>query len=432
MQAGMALPIPVRILLASLLAALTLSAPAFAVRCGDDRCHSFTSASGADGAITSGPDGAVWFAGQGFVGRLTPAGDVKKFPAPTTSASDVEAGPDGGIWFTGPGLVGRMDTSGTITLQRSVTGTPGPIAPAGDGAMWFASSAGFLSRVVASGDVLRLATPGRGSPGPAAPAAGAPGTMVKGPDGALWFVHSGPAGIGRIDPDGHVTEYGLPASFGSELAGITAGPDGGLWFTAPRARMVGRISPTTGHVTSFPTSWNPYAITSGPSHAIWFAMSNGGRWTITRLVPAGYMAFFQVSGQVNGLAAGPDDGIYITKGASVARLEPFIGAYPIRKRKLKVNPFAGSISMRLYCPWYDLVSCTGRIVVRWHDQVVASTPFSQRVNDAPATRLLLNGLGRRVTRRSARVPVTATITQHDQGGTTRVSQHNFTLVRRKR
>jgi hypothetical protein len=257
--------------------------------------------------------------------------------------------------------------------------------------------------------------------------------MVKGPDGALWFVHSDPAGIGRIDPsDGHVTEYGLPSSFDSELAGIAAGPDGGLWFTAPKARMVGRISPTTGHVTSFHTSWNPYAITAGPSHAVWFAMTDSGRWTITRLVPAGYMAFFQVSGQVNGLAAGPDDGIYIAKGASVERLEPFIGAYPIRKRKLKVNPFAGSISMRLYCPWYDLVSCTGRIVVRWHDQVVASTPFSQRVNDAPATRLLLNGLGRRVTRRSARVPVTATITQHDQGGTTRVSQHNFTLVRRKR
>jgi hypothetical protein len=161
-------------------------------------------------------------------------------------------------------------------------------------------------------------------------------------------------------------------------------------------------------------------------------MSNGGRWTITRLVPAGYMSFFQVPGQVNGLAAGPDDGVYIAKGGSVERLEPFIGAYPIRKRKLNVNPFAGSISMRLYCPWYDLVSCTGNIVVRWHDQVVAATRFSQRVNDAPASRLLLNGPGRRLMRRSARAPVTATITQHDQGGTTRVSQHNFTLVRRKR
>jgi virginiamycin B lyase len=431
MHRGMALPLPARILLAALLGSLVLAAPAFAVRCGADRCRSFAAASGAEGAMASGPDGAVWFAGDGFVGRLAPDGDVKRFPAPTTGSSDVEAGPDGGIWFTGPGLVGRMDTSGNVTFQRSVGGSPGPIAPAADGAMWFATSSGFLSRVAADGDLLRLTAPGKGgASASAARALGGPGTMVKGPDGALWFVHSDPAGIGRIGSDGVVTEFALPASFGSELAGITAAPDGGLWFTAPRARMVGRLSPSTGHVTSFHTSWNPYAITSGPSHAVWFAMTDSGRWTITRLVPAGYMAFFQVPGPVKGLAAGPDDGIYIAHGASVERLEPFIGASPIRNRKLKVNPFAGSVSMRLYCPWYDLVSCAGKIVLRWHDQVVATVPFSQRVNDAPATRLLLNGLGRRLTRRSRRVPVSATITQHDQGGTTRERSYEFTLVRK--
>lgn len=421
-----------RILLASLLATLTLSAPALAVKCGDDRCRTFDAASGAGGAMTTGPDGAVWFAGQGFVGRLTPGGDVKKFPAPTTSGSDVETGPDGGIWFTGPSLVGRMDTSGNITFERYVSGTPGPIAPAADGYMWFATSTGFWSRVPSDSDSLRLMGPTQGTTGPAADAAGAPGTMVQGPDGALWFVHSDPAGIGRIDSDGVVTDQPLPSSFGSELAGIVAGPDGGLWFTAPKGRMVGRISPTSGSVTSFRTSWNPYAITAGPSHAIWFAMTDRGRWTITRLLPSGYMAFFQVPGPVKGLAAGPDDGIYIAHGGSVERLEPFIGAHPIRKRKLKVNAFAGSISMRLYCPWYDLVSCAGKIVMRWHDQVVATMPFSQRVNDAPATRMLLNGLGRRLVRRSSSVPVTATITQHDQGGTTRVRAYAFTLVRRKR
>ena len=425
------MPLPARILLASLLAALTLAAPAAAVRCGEDRCRTFAEASGADGAIAPGPDGAVWFAGQGFVGRLTPSGEVKKFPAPTTSSSDVEAGPDGGIWFTGPGVVGRMDTDGNITLQRSVGTTPGPIASAGDGAMWFGSSGGFLTRVAPDGNLLRVAgLGGGGASASASKAAGGPGTMVKGPDGALWFVHSEPAGIGRISPEGQVTELPIPGSFGSELAAITAGPDGGLWFTAPKGRMVGRISPTTGRVVGFRTSWNPYAITSGPSHAIWFAMTDSGRWTITRLVPAGYMAFFQVPGPVKGLAAGPDDGIYITHGSSVERLEPFIGAYPIRSRRMKYNPFAGSTSLRLYCPWYDLVSCAGRIVVRHRDQVVASVRFSQRVNDAPATRLLLNSFGRRVMRRSASVPVTATITQHDQGGTTRERGFDFTLVRR--
>jgi virginiamycin B lyase len=430
MPRGMALPLPARVFLFCLFWALILPASALAVKCGSDRCRTFDAASGGGGAMTSGPDGAVWFAGDGFVGRLTPGGDVKKFPAPTTSASDVEASPDGGIWFTGPGVIGRMDTAGTISLQRSVSGTPGPIAPMADGAMWFATTSGFLSRVASDGNLLRLASPGKGATGPAAQAAGAPGTMTRGADGALWFVHSNPAGIGRIDPAGKVTDFPIPASFGPELAGITAGPDGGLWFTAPKNRMVGRMSPTSGHVTPFHTSWNPYAITAGPSHAIWFAMTDSGRWTITRLVPAGYMAFFQVPGPVKGLQAGPDDAIYISHGSSIERLEPFIGAYPIRKRKLKVNPFAGSISMRLYCPWYDLVSCAGKVVMTWNDQVVAKADFSQRVNDAPATRLLLNGLGRRITRRAGSVPVTATITQHDQGGTVRVKQFDFTLVHR--
>jgi virginiamycin B lyase len=430
----MALPLPARIalcsLLACLLAALMLAAPALAVKCGGDRCRTFDAASGAEGAMTSGPDGAVWYAGQGFIGRLTPGGDVHKFPAPTTTASDLETAPDGGIWFTGPGLVGRMDTSGAISLQRSVGGSPGPMAPAADGQMWFANSTGFMSRVAPDGSLLRVAGATKASNGSAGQASGAPGTMVKGPDGALWFVHSDPAGIGRIDSDGHVTEYGLPGSFGSELAGITAAPDGGLWFTAPKARLVGRISPKSGHVTSFRTSWNPYFITAGPSHSVWFAMTDRGRWTITRMVPAGYMSFFQVPGPVNGMTAGPDDGIYIAHGGSVERLEPFIGAYPIRQRRLRVNEFAGSITMRLYCPWYDLVSCAGKVVVRWNDQVVATMPFSQRVNDAPATRLLLNALGRRLTRRSRSVPVTATITQHDQGGTAREKAFDFTLVRR--
>ncbi len=419
------------VLLALLIGALALAAPAGAVSCGADRCRTFDAASGAGGAIAPGPDGAVWYVGNGFIGRLTPGGDVKRFPAPTTTASDLKAGPDGAIWFTAPGIVGSMDTSGSITQQRPVGGSPGPIASTDDGSMWFAAGGGFVSRLAPGGDVLRLGLPAPVAGAAAVRPTGGAGTMVRGPDGALWFVHSDPAGVARIDTDGNVTDHALPSSFGSELAGITSGPDGGLWFTAPKGRMVGRISPLTGHVIGFHTSWNPYAITSGPSHALWFAMTDRGRWTITRLVPAGYMAFFHVAGPVDGLAAGPDDGIYMTHGSSVERLEPFLGAYPIRKRSLGVNSFAGSTSMRLYCPQYDLVFCAGTIVLRWHDQIVARTPFSQRVNDAPATRMLLNSLGRRLTRRSRVVAVTATINQHDQGGTTRERSFDFKLVRKK-
>ena len=74
----MALPSPARILIACLLGFLVMPASALAVKCGNDRCRTFDAASGGGGAMTSGPDGAVWFAGDGFVGRLAPGGDVKK------------------------------------------------------------------------------------------------------------------------------------------------------------------------------------------------------------------------------------------------------------------------------------------------------------------------------------------------------------------
>src|SRR5215218_1162926 len=78
--------------LALLTALLCAAGPAGAIPCAADRCKSFD-APGADGAIASGPDGALWFVAQGFVGRVTPNGDVRRFPAPTTAQSDIEAGP---------------------------------------------------------------------------------------------------------------------------------------------------------------------------------------------------------------------------------------------------------------------------------------------------------------------------------------------------
>ena len=415
-----------RTLLATLLGALLAlgiaAAPAGAVSCAE-RCRTFD-APGAAAAVAKGPDGNVWYAGPGAIGRITPRGEVARFDAPTTAASDIEAGPDGGMWFTAPGLVGRMATDGTVTLTKSVSGTPGPIAPATDGSMWFTGSGGAVSRVAPDGGLSRLLVSGRSS---TTRATGGPGSMVTGPDGALWFTQSNPAGLGRIAPDGSVTEMPLSA-FGRDLGGLTVGPDGGLWFTAPSARMVGRLSPTTGRLLSFRTSWNPYAITAGPSHAIWFAMTDSGRWTVTRMVPAGYMSFFGVSGPVRGLAAGADDGIWMTRDGAVERLEPFLGAHPIRTRRLKVNQFAGSTSLRLLCPKYDLVLCAGTVTLRAGGRKVGSAPFSQRSFDAPATRLLLNRLGRRLTRRSREVAVMATINQHDAGGTWRRSEHAFTLV----
>ena len=122
MPREMALPLPARILISALLGFLVVPASALAVKCGSDRCRTFDGASGAGAAMTSGPDGAVWFAGDGFVGRLTPGGEVKKFSAPTTSSSDVEAGPDGGI-LTGEAIAGlQLEKLKLVVLSACETG----------------------------------------------------------------------------------------------------------------------------------------------------------------------------------------------------------------------------------------------------------------------------------------------------------------------
>ena len=416
-------------LLAVAAATLLLAAGAGAITCDPGRCTTF-STPGATGPVVAGPDGALWFLGDGFVGRMELAGNVTRFPAPVGPASDLTVGPDGALYFTAQGVVGRMGTDGQYTVARSgING--GAIAASPDGTLWLGGPNTLLrlrdSDVVAraTGGVSNLSVAQAG----AARVVPGPTMMVRGPDGAMWFPEAGRAAIGRLAADGTVTDFPLPAEFGGQIGGITAGPDGGIWFTAPNGFRVGRLS-TRGEFTAYRTSWNPYAITAGPSHAIWFAMTDRGRWTIVRMVPAGYMSYWQVPGPVRGMGVGPDGAVYLTKDGSLERILPFLGAYPVRGRSLPMAPRSHAVTMRFFCSQYDLVYCAGSVVVRYGSRVVGTVPFSQRVNDAPSTRMVLNRYGQGLVRRMGRVPVVATLTQHDAGGATRQTSFGYVLRRR--
>ncbi len=60
-----------------------------------------------------------------------------------------------------------------------------------------------------------------------------------GPDGNVWFVVGDDHSLGRITPQGAITEFAVPA--GITLGDITHGPDGALWFTDIVAGSIGRI-----------------------------------------------------------------------------------------------------------------------------------------------------------------------------------------------
>ncbi len=128
-------------------------------------------------AITAGPDGALWFTGEpGEVGRITTTGVVTEFPVPDdpppsgspagtagtpATLQSIAAGPDGALWFTGQGeQVGRITTAGVVTefsvpdappLEGSTPATslsdPGiqTIVAGPDGNLWFTTSSNLTS-----------------------------------------------------------------------------------------------------------------------------------------------------------------------------------------------------------------------------------------------------------------------------------------------
>lgn len=76
-------------------------------------------------------------------------------------------------------------------------------------------------------------------------------SITRGPDGNLWFIDGDGDYMGRITPDGKITEFSGPPLPGVDsgppaaTAGIkiiTAGPDGNLWFTDAGNNKIGRIT----------------------------------------------------------------------------------------------------------------------------------------------------------------------------------------------
>src|SRR5204862_4892249 len=80
--------------------------------------------------------------------------------------------------------------------------------------------------------------------------------LTVGPDGNIWFAEQGANKIGKVTPDGTITEYPIPdttqdigfssgpVSVGASPADLVAGPDGAIWFTESSTDTIGRI--TTG------------------------------------------------------------------------------------------------------------------------------------------------------------------------------------------
>ncbi len=162
-----------------------------------------------------------------------------------------------------------------------------------------------------------------------------PWASPPGPDGNLWFTEAAGNRIGRITPEGAVTEFSDGIRPESGLYDITAGPDGNLWFTEFDAYRIGRITPA-GAVTEFSVGTRPKrsrygitpgprVITTGPDGNLWFTEADGHR--IGRITPAGLVTMFSAGlgqGSPCGIAGGADGNVWFTEGEGnrIGRISP--------------------------------------------------------------------------------------------------------------
>lgn len=152
-----------------------------------------------------------------------------------------------------------------------------------------------------------------------------PTSITAGPDGNLWFTEQNPGKVGKITPNGVITEYALPI-VGAYPVSITAGPDGNLWVTegAGNSNRIARIT-TSGAVTEYPvptTLADPNGITVGPDGNLWF--SEFGAPNIGKITPAGVITeFANYSPSYYCIAVGPDGNLWNAGYGQLVRINTF-------------------------------------------------------------------------------------------------------------
>ena len=291
-------------------------------RAAGDRCASLaatdvplSAAGGKPTDLAPAPDGAIWFTGTGAsaIGRLAPDGTVRMFPLSAGhDASSIAIGPAGDVWFTQYGF-----------YKTAEFGPPPPARAAGHG------------RIFADGIMTEYPLPTIDSnrAGRADPLSGVlPGGITAGPDGAMWFTEAGADQIGRIGPDGVITEYPLPsrqtehghtpvASLpGSRRRPVVqrgARPRRSAGSTPRRRPSLSTPSPRAG---SSPMEWGSTGpLVEGPDGAFWFS-----DWTTTITTVTTHGRGHLVAGVtppadgIRSMVAGPDGQLWFADQRSPA------------------------------------------------------------------------------------------------------------------
>lgn len=193
-----------------------------------------------------------------------------------------------------PSILGKF-TSYNIPTPNS---EPRDITLGPDGNYWFTEYfVGKIGRITPNGTITEYPIP----------YGDMPGNITAGPDDNLWFTDWSRNSLGQITPNGTITMFPLPSNYDSGLSDITTGPDGNLWFTQESTNQIGMMTPQ-GTVTEYtiPTAnSNPWNIVTGSDGKLWFTESGSNK--IGKITTAGVFTEFPIpiSGEPLGISAGP-------------------------------------------------------------------------------------------------------------------------------
>ena len=198
----------------------------------------------------------------GQIAFITPSGHIEEIPFSSSGAAGgIVTGPDGNIWFTD--LIGnsvwRLDLATRVLTSFPVPtpdAFPSDITDGSDGNLWFVEGVGKIGRITPQGVITEFGS-----------GLSLPFSIATGPDGNVWFTQRFTPEIGKLTPDGDFTFYPIPV--GAEE--IAPGYADNLIYTEFGSSKIARIT-TDGVVTESPVipDSQPTGITVGPDHTIWF------------------------------------------------------------------------------------------------------------------------------------------------------------------
>ena len=242
-------------------------------------------------------------------GRLGPSGPIDELDVPDYFLyyTPLAVGPEGSAWLASfEPRFGRLQPSGGLTTVkvRDVEFIEGSTA-ARSGGIWFTKRGGSgvdtVGRIHPDGRLTERLLPHRNS---------GPGPIVEARNGDVWFTEYFVGRIGRLAPSGRLFEYKLGRY--AEPTGIAADPQGRIWFTTTGDDVWRIYASGKMKRRKLPKGVTASGIVAAVDGTLWFDIGKPGR--IGHMTPSGRFEEVELNSAmyVENLVAGREGNIFYT------------------------------------------------------------------------------------------------------------------------